>query len=202
MPVPSRPGLNLSECLFGACRLELTDFTHAVRHEPRTQQLIRLATALGATACLAGAWLMTTPDYRSGMALFGVGVLCFAAHNAPEHIAQRWFTKTPRGARDLRFTLNPHGLIVASEVSQQMYSWPALHGFQQVPDALLVWISGQLFIIIPKRAFSREELPKVIAQLEREVGAPPAPPRFWSWLLLGAALVWGALWAWDRLVPR
>lgn len=202
MPALARPGLNLSECLFGACRLELTDFAHAVRHEPRTRELIRLATAVGAAACLGGVWLMTTPDYRSGVLLFGLGVVCFAAHNAPDHIAQRWFAKTPRGARDLRYTLNAQGLIVATEVSQQSYAWPALQGYQQAPDSLLVWVSSQLFIIIPKRAFKAPELPQVIERLEHEVGGPPVLPRFWLWLLLGVVLTFGGLWSWNLLAPR
>lgn len=202
MPFPARPGWDLSECLFGACRLELTDFTHAIRHEPRTQQLIQLATGIGAAACLAGMWVMTTPNYRSGVLLFGIGVVFFAAHNAPDHIAQRWFAKTPRGARDLRYTLNPQGLIVASELSQQSYAWPALQGYKQAPDSLLVWVSGQLFVIIPKRAFKPLELPRVIERFEREVGAPPVLPRFWSWLLLGIVLTLGGLWLWNWLAPR
>jgi hypothetical protein len=202
VPVPARPGLNLSECVFGACRLELADFLHAVRHEPRTRELIQLATAVGAAACVSGMWLMTTPDYRRGVLLFGVGVVCFAAHNAPEHIAQRWFAKTPRGARDLRYTLNPQGLIVASELSQQSYAWTTLQGYKQAPDCLLVWVSSQLFIIVPKRAFKGSELPQVIERFEREVGAPAASPRFWSWLLLGVMLTLGGLWLWNRLAPR
>ena len=202
MPVPARPGFNPSECIFGACRLELADFVHAVRHEPRTRELIQLATGIGAAACVSGMWLMTTPDYRSGVLLFAVGVVCFAAHNAPEHIAQRWFAKTPRGARDLRYTLNPQGLIVASELSQQSYAWTTLQGYRQAPDCLLVWVSSQLFIIIPKRAFKGPELPQVIERFEREVGAPPASPRFWSWLLLGVMLTLAGLWLWNRLAPR
>lgn len=202
MPIPARPGLNLSECLFGACRLELADFSHALRHEPRTRELIQLATAVGAAACLGGIGLMTTPDYRSGMLLFGVGVVLFAAHNAPEHIAQRWFSKTPRGARALRYTLNPQGLIVASEVSQHSYAWGDLQGYKQAPESLMVWVSSQLFIIIPKRAFNALELPQVIERFEREVGAPPVLPRFWSWLLLGILLTLGGLWLWNRLAPR
>lgn len=202
MPAPPPPGPYLSDCLFGACRLELTDFTHAVRHEPRTQQLIRLASAVGVAACVAGTYLMTAADERVGVLLFGVGVLSFAAHNAPDHIAQRWFQKTPRAARDQRYTLNAQGLIVSSEISRRLYTWSTLHGFWQAPDSLLVWVSSQLFIIIPKRAFQTADLPAVVARLEREVGAPAELPRFWSRLLALMALVLVSLWLWNRLSPR
>ncbi len=202
MSDPPRPGLNLDDCLFGSCTLTLTDFVHGVRYEPRTRRLIRMATGIGAVACVSGFLLMSSPQYPSGLLLLGLGVVCFAAHNAPEQVAQRWFAKTPGLARSLRYTLNPQGLIVSSELSQRLYAWPELYGFHQVPEALLVWVSGELFLIVPKRAFSERDLPKVIGQFETRVGAPPALPRFWSWLLLAVALAVVALSLWNRLDPR
>jgi hypothetical protein len=194
--------LKLDDCLFGNCQLTLDDFIHGVRHEPRTRRLIRMATGIGAVACVSGFLLMSSPAYPSGLLLLGLGVMCFAAHNAPEQIAQRWFAKTPSQARGIRYTLNPQGLIVTSEVSQRLYAWPELQGFHELPEALLVWVSGELFLIIPKRAFSAEDLPAVIVKLEARVGAPPALPLFWSWLLLAVALAVGALTLWNRLDPR
>jgi YcxB-like protein len=164
--------------------------------------MIRLATGVGALACLVGVLLMTTASYRVGWVLLALGMAAFAAHNAPEVIAQRWFAKTPEPARSLRYTLNPQGLIVASDVSQQFYSWSDLYGFQAVPEALLVWVSAQLFLIVPKRAFGPEDLPRVVEQLERHVGPPPVLPRFWSWLLLAVGLVILALALWNRVDPR
>jgi YcxB-like protein len=202
LPDRLRPGLDLDACIFGACRLTLQDFVHAVKNEPRTAGLVRLATLLGALACPIGLWLLSTSAYRSGWGLLAFGMSCFAAHGAPEHIAQRWFAKTPEQARNPRYTLTPQGLIVVSELSRQQYAWPELYGFQIVPEALLVWVSARLFLIIPKRAFSPDALPRVIDQLERQVGAPPPLPRFWSWLFLAIALTALALWLWNRLNPR
>ncbi len=202
VPERSLPGLNLDECSFGSCQLGLGDFVHAVSHEPRTRQLIRSATYAGALSSTLGIWQMTTPSYRTGLVLFGVGILCFAAHSAPEQIATRWFAKTPRAARSLRYTLNPEGLISVSEVSHQVYPWHALLGYHQAPEAFLVWVSSQLFLIIPKRAFQAADLPKVIERFERELGAPPRLPRFWSWLLLAVASACLGLWLWNRLAPR
>ena len=202
MPDGPRPGLKLDDCFFGSCQLTLDDFIHGVRHEPRTRRLIRMATVIGAVACVSGFLLMSSPEYPSGLVLLGLGVVCFAAHNAPEQIAQRWFAKTPKQARSLRYTLNPQGLIVTSEVSQRLYAWPELYGFHELADALLVWVSGELFLIVPKRAFGASDLPEVIRQLEARVGAPPALPRFWSWLLLAVALAVAALALWNRLDPR
>lgn len=175
---------------------------HAVKNEPRTAGLVKLATLLGALSCPAGLWLLSGSAQRSGWILLGFGMACFAAHGAPEQIAQRWFAKTPELARNPRYTLTPQGLIVVSELSRQQYAWPELYGFQLVPEALLVWVSARLFLIIPKRAFSTDDLPRVIEQLEREVGAPPPLPRFWSWLFLAIALTLLASWLWNRLDPR
>ncbi len=175
---------------------------HAVKNEPRTAGLVRLATLLGALSCPAGLWLLSSSGARSGWVLLGLGMSCFAAHGAPEHIAQRWFAKTPEQARKPQYTLNPQGLIVVSDLSRQVYGWPELYGFQVVPEALLVWVSARLFLIIPKRAFSAHDLPRVIEQLERQVGAPPPLPRFWTWLFLAVALITLGLWLWDRLSPR
>jgi hypothetical protein len=196
------PGWDLGACVFGSSRLELADFVHAVRHEPRTMRLIRWATAVGLLACLLGLLLLRTALRRSGWLLLGLGVLCFAAHDAPEQIARRWFARTPQQARNLRYTLNPQGLIVASDVTRQLYAWPDLYGFQPVPEALLVWVSAHLFLIIPKRAFSFDDLPRAIQEFERRVGAPPPLPRFWSWLLLAIALAVLLLALWNRFDPR
>jgi hypothetical protein len=145
---------------------------------------------------------MTTPAYRTGWVALGLGMACFAAHNAPEVIAQRWFAKTPEHARSLKYTLNPQGLIVTSDVSQQFYCWLELYGFEAVPEALLVWVSPQLFLIVPKRAFRPEDLARVLEQFDEHVGAPPRLPRFWSWMLVAIALAMAGLMLWNWLDPR
>ena len=182
--------------------LELADFTHAVRNEPKTAGLIRLATALGAVACASGIALMFTPLFRPGLALFAFGALCFALHNAPEHIAARWFARTPSAARSLKYTLSPDGLIVSSQVSQSRYRWPSLFGFYRTERALLVWVSQNTFLILPERAFSEADLPKVVERLERELGGPPPAPRLGAYLSVTFVLAALALWLWNRLSPR
>ena len=203
MPQPARPGFDLDDCTFGSCVLELADFVHAVQEEPRTRGLLRWATALGVVACLGGLWLVTGPRALTGCALLAFGLICFAMHQAPEHVAQRWFEKTPKAARSLRYTINSRELIVSSEVSHTVYGWPNVLGFHEAPRVLLIWVSATLFLIVPKRAFPAEGLPKVLAELQRqELGPPPTLPRFWSWLLLAVVIGGGALFLWNRLAPR
>jgi hypothetical protein len=201
VPEP-RPGLDLEDHCFGSCDLSLADFTHAIRHEPRTRVLLRSANALGVVATPLGVWLMTTPRFGTGLAVFVLGIACFAAHNAPDQAAARWFSKTPRAARSVRYTLSGSGFIVVSDAARQAYPWRALWGYHQAPEAFLLWVSSRSFLIVPKRAFESQQLPRIAARLEREVGAPPELPRFWAWLGLALALGLALLWLWNQLDPR
>jgi hypothetical protein len=201
MPEPARP--DFADCIFGRGVLGLGDFVHAIQHEPRTRGLIRLATVVAVLSCSVGLWLMNGPRAVAGLALVAFGLVCFATHQAPDHIAQRWFEKTPPAARSVRYTITPRELIVASDVAQQAYAWRSIVGYHEAPEALLIWVSVQLFLIVPKRAFSAEDLTRLLTELERqELGGPPELPRFWSWLLLAAALGGLGLILWNRLSPR
>jgi hypothetical protein len=202
VPELRRPGLDLDDCCFGSCNLVLSDFSHAVRHEPRTQKLLRWATLLGAVATPLGIWLMTTRAFGAGLAVFLVGIACFAAHNAPDQAAARWFAKTPRQARSVRYTLNATGLIVVSDAARQAYSWRSLEGYHQAPEVFLLWVSSRSFLVVPKRAFEQQALPRIAERFERELGAPPELPRFWSWLALVVVAAVALLAVWNRLAPR
>lgn len=202
MPERRTPGFDLDDCSFGSCSLSLADFTHAIAHEPRARRLLRGATVVGGVSTPLGLWLMTTPDVALGLGVFVLGVACFAAHNAPDQAAARWFSKTPRDARSVRYTLNASGLIVVSDAARTVYPWQSLEGFHQAPDSFLVWVSSRSFLVLPKRAFEGQDLAKIAARFERELGAPPALPRFWSWLAAGIALTLGLLWLWNHLDPR
>lgn len=199
---PGRPPASVADCSFGRCNLVLADFVHAIRHEPRTRSMLRWATLTGALCTPLGIWLLTTPRLGSGVAALALGVAGFAAHNAPEHAAARWYRQTPPPARLIRFTLNAEALIVSSDVSTRGYPWPSLLGQHQAPESFLVWIDARSFLILPKRAFEPEELPRVAARLERELGeAPPLSP-FWSLLFASIAAIALLLWLWNWLDPR
>jgi hypothetical protein len=197
-----RPRLDLEDCSFGSCTLSLDDFTHAIRHEPRTRLTLRWACVAGAVSLPLGVWLMTTPAFGWGLGSFVLGVACFAAYNFPEQAAARWFAKTPREARSVRYTLSAAGLIVVSDAAHQSHAWRSLEGFYEAPAVFLVWVSSRSFLIVPKRAFAPEQLPRIAARFESEVGAPPALPPFWSWLALAIVLALTCLALWNHLAPR
>jgi hypothetical protein len=202
VPEPRRPGLDLDDSAFGSHSLTLADFAHAIRNEPRTRTLLRWATAIGVAGTGLGIWLITTPDVVTGAGALVLGLSCFAAHNAPDHAAARWFRKTPPKARSLRYTVNAGELIVVSEASQHAYPWHAFEGYHEAPESFLLWINPSSFMIVPKRAFAPADVAKVKNRLAAEVGAPPELPRFWSWLLISGAAALAVLWIWNRLAPR
>jgi hypothetical protein len=202
--VPERPPtrFDLAECAFGGCTLTLADFAHAIRNEPRTRTLLRWATAIGAAGTAIGIGLMTTTDVAVGVGALVLGLACFAAHNAPDHAASRWFEKTPREARSLRYTINAEALIVVSDASRRAYPLRSLEGYHQAPDSFLLWVNSRSFLILPKRAFGSDDQAKLAERFEREVGAPPELPRYGSWLLLSGAAALALLWLWNRVSPR
>jgi predicted secreted protein len=204
MPTDPTPATRwaLDDAVFGECRLGLEDFSRALRQEPRTRQLVQLATVLGAVALPAGLWLLTSGRRRLGALGCGLGLLGFAAYHLPDQLARRWFAHTPPGARLVKYTLNAQGLIITSELSRELHEYQRLYGYQQVPDSFLIWVSAKLFVILPKRAFAAQDLPRISARLEQQLGAPPLLPRFWRWLLLATLLAALLLGLWNRLVPR
>lgn len=202
--VPERPtpGFTLDGCSFGGCTLTLADFAHAIRHEPRTRALLRWANLIGAAGTALGIWLITTQDVGTGVGALVLGLSCFAAHNAPDHAASRWYRKTPREARSLRYTVNRDSLIVVSDVSKGVYEFRRLEGYFQTAEAFLLWVDRRSFLIVPKRAFKPEDVPRLAALFAREVGEPPTLPRYWTWLLLSGGAALALLWLWNRLSPR
>ena len=202
VPELRTPGFTLDGCSFGGCTLTLPDFAHAIRHEPRTRTLLRWANVIGAVGTALGIWLMTTPDVGTGVGALVLGLSCFAAHNAPDHAASRWYQKTPREARSLRYTVNRDSLIVVSDVSKGVYEFRSLEGYFQTAEAFLLWVDRRSFLIVPKRAFKPEDVPRIAALFAREVGEPPALPRYWTWLLLSGGTALALLWLWNRLSPR
>jgi hypothetical protein len=188
--------------VFGECRLGLEDFARAVRQEPRTRLLIRVATALGALALPAGLWLLSSGRMRLGVVGCGLGLLGFAAYHLPDQIAQRWFARTPPAARQVKYTLHAQGIIITSELSRELHEYQRLYGYQEVPDSFLIWVSPSLFVIVPRRAFAEDALPRVRARLEQALGAPPLLPHFWRWLILTALLAGLLLALWNWLSPR
>ena len=202
VPEPSPPKPPFGDLAFGACTLGLADFVHAVRHEPRTRALLLASTVAGSVCLPLGVWLLTAARPLAGALSCLFGMACFAAHQAPEQAAARWFEKTPREARSLKYTLNPEALIVVTDVSRRAYPWRSLDAYHEAPESFLVWVSSRSFLIVPKRAFASGDLPRVAARLSREIGAAPEPPRYWSWLLGAAALVLALLGAWNWLDPR
>ena len=90
-----------------------------------------------------------------------VGLLAFATWNLPEIIAKRWFDKTTAETREFKYTLAERGLIVSSAGSSAMYDYTGLAGYCECPESYLVWLTDSRFLIVPKRSFDTQDLPRV-----------------------------------------
>jgi hypothetical protein len=195
-------GAPFDDSVFGGCLLTLADYTHAIAHEPRTRRFINIALGLG--LCLAGLGVALLARHRTlqGAALLLLGLFSTVAHNAPEHIAGRWYAKTPPKARSVKYTLNPQGLVIVSELSKEFQPWVKLQGLSEAPETFMVWLDEKVFVIIPKRAFSGADVARASELLRSRLGEKQRDPRplipLWLVALLGLA----ALLLWNWLWPR
>jgi hypothetical protein len=198
----SRPSQPFEDSVFGGCLLTLADFSHAISHEPRTRRFVQLALAFG--LCLGGAGIVLLSRHRTipGVTLLGLGLFAMLAYNAPEHIAARWYEKTPPNARAVKYTLNPQGLVIVSDVGKQFQPWLKMQGVTEAPDTFMIWLDEKLFVVIPKRAFAAADIERAARLLCSRLGEKQHAPRplvpLWLVALLGLLLL--VLWNW--LYPR
>jgi hypothetical protein len=201
-PPAPRHGQPFEDSVFGACLLTLADFSHAIAHEPRTRRFVRLALGLG--MCLAGAGVVLLARHRTtqGAALLGLGLFSTLAYNAPEHIAGRWYAKTPPNARAVKYTLNPQGLVMVSDLGKQFQPWAKLQGVSEAPETFMVWLDEKLFVVIPKRAFAPADVERAARLLHARLGEKQRDPRplvpLWAVALLGVGLLLLWNWLWPR----
>jgi YcxB-like protein len=201
-PPDTRSGAPFDDSVFGACLLTLADFSHAIAHEPRTRRFVQIGLGIG--LCLGGGGVVLLARHRTlqGGALLALGLFAMLAYNAPEHIAGRWYAKTPPKARALKYTLNPQGLVVVSELSLEFHPWVKLYGLSEAPETFMVWLDEKVFIVLPKRAFAAGDVERARALLRSRLGEKQRSPRplvpLWLVALLGVAalLVWN--WLWPR----
>jgi hypothetical protein len=199
---PPRSAPPFDDSVFGACLLTLADFSHAIAHEPRTRRFVRAALGLGLCLAATGVILLARQRTLQGAVLLGLGLFSTVAYNAPEHIASRWYQRTPAKARAVKYTLSPQGLVIVSELSKEFHPWTELHALGEAPDTFMIWIDEKLFVVVPKRAFAPDDVGRASKLLLSRLGEKQRDPRpllpLWLVAVLGAA----ALLLWNWLFPR
>lgn len=190
------------DSVFGACLLTLGDFSHAIAHEPRTRRFVRAALGVGLGLAATGVVLLARQRTLQGAVLLGLGLFATVAYNAPEHIASRWYQRTPPKARAVTYTLGPQGLVIVSELSREFHPWAKLNAVGEAPDTFMIWLDEKLFVVVPKRAFAPEDVARVSELLRSRLGEKQSEPRplipIWLVALLGVV----ALLLWNWLFPR
>lgn len=198
----ARSDAPFDDSVFGACLLTLADFSHAIAHEPRTRRFVRIALGLGLGLAALGVLLLARHRTLQGAVLLGLGLFATVAYNAPEHIAGRWYQRTPPKARAVKYTLSPQGLVIVSELSREFHPWAKLYAVAEAPETFMIWIDEKLFVVIPKRAFAQGDVARASTLLFARLGAKQKDPRplipIWLVALLGVA----ALLLWNWLSPR
>ncbi len=85
--------------------------------------------------------------------------------------ARRLFAQQRSLHHDMRLTLTPGGLKLATVRADSFYPWDELHGWQVSRDVLLIFSNDQIAYYIPRRALSDDQRAQAIAILT-DAGVP------------------------------
>ncbi len=79
--------------------------------------------------------------------------------------ARRLFAQQRSLHHEMRLTLTPEGLKLATVRADSLYPWHELHGWQVSRDVLLIFSNDLVAYYIPRRAMSDEQLTQAVAIL-------------------------------------
>jgi hypothetical protein len=143
------------------------DFYHgfqAWRNQRKLQKWTRLTAyfivTAGSLLCLAMLFLeahvATTPTALSGVAF---GVVWFAwMLFAPRFFSQRQFRNHPTAQSATTLNISDAGLEIHSAHTDSKVAWSAYVGWAESKSAFVIMPQPRIYIPIPKRAFSEEQL--------------------------------------------
>ncbi|GMU66801.1 MAG: hypothetical protein AMXMBFR36_30750 [Acidobacteriota bacterium] len=86
----------------------------------------------------------------------------------PRHV-RRLYRQTKAAGRPTTYSIDDSGLTLQSENGSGSVPWPDFHRWKEGRSCLLLYINQALFIILPKRAFSADQLAATRAYLHQHV---------------------------------
>jgi YcxB-like protein len=117
---------------------------------------------------------------------FWVGLLLYARKSGARKTLEG---KTERD-RSITFELDPAGYSISTPTSSSRSDWSNLHRYHEGKSAFLLYLNPTVHQILPKRAFSDDDVAKVRALLAAHVTQRPAGrSRRTAMILLWAVLV-------------
>jgi hypothetical protein len=120
----------------------------------------------------------------------------FALYSLRRRLLRRGANKTlslrQPGELDVRYEFTDAGYRTASRNRSAEATWESLHGWIEGPAIIALQTSQQLYEVVPKRAFTADDLAALRAVLQQRVHTRTAPRTFlarFRWLILWAILI-------------
>jgi len=154
----------------GRVRLDTADYLQAWFYVPefRTIWMYLLFLPFGFALMVVGSplpwrsWLSDAPWMLGAVPIGAVAAWVYRQHWAAASFARI-------GPQQISYRFDAEGLQVSSSRDRRSLKWAALSGSTETRHAFLVFLTGSQFFLMPKRAFSADDLPE-LAQL---LGAIP-----------------------------
>lgn len=176
---PPCPTSSSHRVIEGSTRLELRDVEEGLGSLPRA----RIARWLGilAPVLAAGIFAYRWEEQRDRVMLGTVAALLLLSllflRNPTKRLARRVFASLDEEAQKLQIRVDSEGIHLESSGNQTLLSWPQIWHVTESRKTMLVFMSRTDAQIVPKRAFSSDDLREFQAWVRSSV-----VPRDEPWL--------------------
>lgn len=120
---------------------------------------------------LAPSWMR----WSLPITLFGIWFMFYFYWIAPHRSAERQFYKNPLAKEKITLHVQEGGLRFVTESSDATVSWKRYGKWLEDECVFVLFPTPQLFVTIPKRAFSPDDLPLFKETLRRNIPGPSLP---------------------------
>jgi hypothetical protein len=180
--------------LHGQATLTADDIADAQMAMPAVTNVHRFLAFIVASAALQ--ILSAAASLPVPVALVFAAAIGLGAYSLRRFLLRRGARKTlsmkQPGELDLRYRFTDAGYRSASGNRSAEATWESLYGWIEGPAIIALQTSPQLYEVVPKRAFSADDLAALRAALQERVRARTAPRSFFTryrWLILWAILI-------------
>jgi hypothetical protein len=184
-------------CVEGEARFIEEDFAAAFASTHKRAARVSLF-ALCAALLVVSVLLVGRQAWLAGFA-GAVGLLCgfmgIWQSAGPRYVARQHIRGMNEDEFAVRFRFDENGMTIAGSWGSSCYRYRGIHAYTEQRSTILVQTGPVLRTVVPKRAFSREDLETVRALLKARV-----KPRTASAAALGASLAWRYVALWVAIV--
>lgn len=110
----------------------------------------------------------TPPDADLPWLVIGILILApIGARFGKGMIAARLHSAMPESERAQSFQVGPDGVVIQSQSSRSQVTWSEVQRWREGTRTFLVYTDSRRFLILPKRAFERGDVPAIRALLQQ-----------------------------------